>query len=75
MTSVPLGFWPDNLSSLAWVGICVALLGSSICNDLIPSLQWNHIIANIIMICLLLFVVDQLILGPLYYFLINRNEW
>jgi hypothetical protein len=59
MTSVPLGFWPDNLSSLAWLGVIIFLLS----NQLI-GIQYA---ANGIIMCIALFILDQLILGPFWY--------
>jgi len=61
MTSVPLGFWPDNLSSLAWVMICTALVLGSI------APQYTQVVAYGVLIGFAVFVLDQLILGPLWY--------
>jgi len=66
MTSVPLGFWPDNLSSLAWVGVLLTLLLGSF-------LDINtNIVVNIIIFMFVIFVADALILGPLYYLMTRR---
>jgi hypothetical protein len=66
MTSVPLGFWPDNLSSLAWVGICISLVGGSLLNEYnVFDWYWAIITTNIIITCLGIFVLDQLFLVSL----------
>ena len=58
MTSVPLPY-VDNLSSLAWIGICIFILTANII---------THKYAVIgIMIMLGIFVLDQLVLGPIWY--------
>jgi hypothetical protein len=59
MSSVPLGIWPDNLSSLAVVGVLFFIFIANII---------SHEKAAIgIMIMLGIFVVDQLLLGPLWW--------
>lgn len=65
MTSVPLGCWPYNLSSLAWFGIVISMLIGSALNDIF-SYDFRDIVAYWTIFCLFIFVLDQIILGPLY---------
>jgi hypothetical protein len=59
MTSVPLEFWPNNLSSLAWLGIVILLLIADI-------ISYDYTAIGI-MIMFGIFILDQLVLGPLWY--------
>lgn len=62
MTSVPLGVWPGNLSSLAWVGIIfVICVGSTTIISIETTVFLSLFLFGV-------FVVDQLILGPLWKF-------
>jgi hypothetical protein len=67
MTSVPLGFWPDNLSSLGFVIVGIALLIGS-WQDNEQFVVWLSILG------IGIFVADQLILGPLWFYIIDHKK-
>lgn len=74
MTSVPLSFWPNNLSSLFWVFICGSLIvGAALDQAGMFDVEWRNIIAWSVMICACGFVIDQLILGPIWWYKNGRN--
>lgn len=60
MTSVPIGFWPDNLSSLACVGAIILIFIADI-------ITYEYATIGI-MIMMVIFCTDQLILGPMWYY-------
>lgn len=57
MTSVPIPFWPNNLSSLAWLGIIIFFLAAN-------AIGFSRATLGIL-IMLVIFILDQLILGKL----------
>jgi hypothetical protein len=67
MTSVPLPY-VDNLSSLAWIGVCLFLLVGSYLNEIqLFNFPWKEIVCWAIIICVGIFIADQLILGPIWH--------
>ena len=66
MSSVPLSFWPNNLSSVAWLGICVLVL--------IAWLIGYNNAATGTTICIGLFCLDQLVLGPIWHWKTTRKR-
>ena len=59
MTSVPIPFWPNNLSSLAWLGIIIFFLAAN-------AIGFNWATYGIL-VMLGIFILDQIILGPIWY--------
>jgi hypothetical protein len=69
MTSVPLAFPPENLSSLFSVGIVILLLLGAF--DVIAI----NLVSILILIMIIGIIIDQLILGPLWYMLKRRDSY
>ena len=68
MTSVPLGFWPNNLSTLFTVGFLLAFFATGF--DLIST----EMAANITLAMIIGIVLDQLVLGPIWFFWTKRQS-
>jgi hypothetical protein len=68
MSSVPIPFWPYNLASVAWFGIAtMILIGACFPGN-------EYFIAYICTFLFIIFVVDILILGPLYFKIFNKRS-
>lgn len=74
MTSVPISGWIANLSSLAWIGIATSILiGFLLIKCNVFNWPWKIITTWFIIGCLGVFVIDQLILSPLFFYYIKRR--
>ena len=72
MSSIPLGFWPCNLASLAWLGIVVAIMGGFFVESLGYDVRY-YVVCTIIF-CFVVFVIDELLLGPLWSLYCFKNR-
>jgi hypothetical protein len=73
MTSIPLSFWPNNLSSLFWMLICLALLvGSVLDQNAVFNVNWRNVMAWCVLVGIGGFAIDQLILGPMFWWYNGR---
>jgi len=66
MTSVPLGGWPDNLSTLFTLIIMLVFL---LCGFGIIPINWGATIVAVVVIGI---IADQLFFGPFWYWYWKR---